>query len=192
MKLLEPSIAGPGAAIRKLFAAQEPLFRDHLLRLDTASRHDRFLSAVSDGFLIEYAQRCFDSHALVLGFLQGDAVRAAGELHVSETEMEKIGEVGFSVEQDFRGKGIGSAMLRRLIVSARNRGLRHLRMNCHAQNLAMQAIARKFKAELRIEHGATVGDLVPEPATPMSLLSEALGDAREIAQVFIRLRQRRG
>jgi hypothetical protein len=65
-------------------------------------------------------------------------------------------------------------------------------MNCHAQNLAMQAIARKFNAELRTEDGATVGDLVPEPATPLSLLTEAFGDAREIAQVFIRLRQRRG
>ena len=66
-------------------------------------------------------------------------------------------------------------MLKRLIVSARNRGTSppaHELPN--AQNLAMQAIARKFNAEMRTEDGATVGDLVPEPATPLSLLTEDL------------------
>jgi hypothetical protein len=34
-----------------------------------------------------------------------------------------------------------------------------LRMNCHGQDQAMQALARKFKADLRIDHAETVGDI---------------------------------
>jgi GNAT superfamily N-acetyltransferase len=118
-------------------------------------------------------------------------VRGAGELHSTGCEGNTIAEVAFSVEEEFRNKGIGMAMLKRLIISARNRGFRHLRMNCHAQNLAMQALARKFKADLYIEQGGTVGDIIARPPTPFSLLAEVLGDAREIAKAAINLRQRR-
>jgi GNAT superfamily N-acetyltransferase len=177
------------AAIRKLHAAEESLFRDHLLRLDTESRQNRFLSAVNDSFLIEYAQRCFDSNTIVLGFLQDGVVRAAGELHTAEPREEQTAELGFSVEQEYRNQGVGTAMLRHLIVLARNRRLHHLRMNCHPRNLAMQAIARKFKAELHFEQGAAIGYIEPGSPTPFSLLMQALRQASEIGRAAIKLSQ---
>jgi GNAT superfamily N-acetyltransferase len=173
--------------IRKLLPSDEPLFRDHLLRLDSQSRHDRFLSAVSDSFLCEYARSCFDGETLVLGLIEAELVRAAGELHAAEPRETETGEVALSVEPEFRNKGTGTEMLKRLIVSARNRGFRHLRMNCHAKNLAMQAVARKFKAEITIEQGGTVGRIEPGPRTPFSLLMEALSNAREIGKAVIGL-----
>jgi len=87
-------------------------------------------------------------------------------------------------------RGIGTAMLRRLILSARNRKIQHLRMNCHGQNQAMQELARKFKADLRIDHAETVGDIIPRAATPFSVLMEALDDAREFGQAAIDVRRR--
>ena len=72
-------------------------------------------------------------------------------------------------------RGIGTAVLRRLILSARNRKIQHLRMNCHGQNQAMQALARKFKADLRIDHAETVGDIIPRAATPSSALMGGAG-----------------
>ncbi|MEA2858952.1 MAG: hypothetical protein QOC72_991, partial [Methylobacteriaceae bacterium] len=45
--------------IRKLWPSDEPAFRDHLLRLDPDSRHDRFAMGVSDDFIRNYAERCF-------------------------------------------------------------------------------------------------------------------------------------
>jgi hypothetical protein len=63
-------------------------------------------------------------------------------------------------------------------------------MNCHGQNQAMQALARKFKAALRIDHAEAVEDIMPRAATPFSVLMEALDDAREFGQAAIDVRRR--
>src|SRR5258708_9524631 len=133
--------------IRKLLTTEKSLFRDHLLRLDAAGRRDRFMGGVADEFLVRYATECFASKSLVLGYFEEDKLRAARELHAPDDDLTS--DIAFSVEPEFRNRGIGTAMLRRLILSARNRKIQHLRMNCHGQNQAMQALARKFKADLR-------------------------------------------
>jgi hypothetical protein len=58
------------------------------------------------------------------------------------------------------------------------------------QNQAMQALARKLKADLRIDHAETVGDIIPRAATPFSVLMEALDGAREFGQAAIDVRRR--
>jgi ribosomal protein S18 acetylase RimI-like enzyme len=52
--------------------------------------------------------------------------RAAGELHAPDDDLTS--DIAFSVEPEFRNRGIGTAMLRRLILSARNRKIQHLRI----------------------------------------------------------------
>ncbi len=174
--------------IRRIFTTEVSLFRDHLLRLDAAGRRDRFMGGVADEFLVRYATECFASESLVLGLFEEDKLRAAGELHAPDDDLTS--DIAFSVEPEFRNRGIGTAMLRRLILSARNRKIQHLRMNCHGQNQAMQALARKFKADLRIDHTETVGDIIPRAVTPFSVLMEALDDAREFGQAAIDVRRR--
>ena len=174
--------------IRRIFTTEVSLFRDHLLRLDAAGRRDRFMGGVADEFLVRYATECFASKSLVLGFFEEDKLRAAGELHAPDDDLTS--DIAFSVEPEFRNRGIGTAMLRRLILSARSRKIQHLRMNCHGQNQVMQALARKFKADLRIDHAETVGDIIPRAATPFSVLMEALDDAREFGQAAIDVRRR--
>jgi len=174
--------------IRRIFTTEVSLFRDHLLRLDAAGRRDRFMGGVADEFLVRYATECFASKSLVLGFFEEDKLRATGELHAPDDDLTS--DIAFSVEPEFRNRGIGTAMLRRLILSARNRKIQHLRMNCHGQNQAMRALARKFKADLRIDHAETVGDIIPRAATPFSVLMEALDDAREFGQAAIDVRRR--
>jgi len=82
-----------------------------------------------------------------------------GELNAPDDGLTS--DIAFSVEPEFRNRGIGTAMLRRLILSVRNRKIQHLRMNCHGQNQAMQVLARKFKADLRVDYAETVGDIMP-------------------------------
>jgi ribosomal protein S18 acetylase RimI-like enzyme len=128
--------------IRKLLTTERSLFRDHLLRLDAAGRRDRFMGGVADEFLVRYATECSASKSLVLGYFEEDKLRAAGELQAPDNDLTS--DIAFSVEPEFRNRGIGTAMLRRLILSARNRKIQHLRMNCHGQNRAMQALARRL------------------------------------------------
>ena len=44
-----------GGMVRKLWIGETDKYRDHLLRLDPASRHSRFGGAVSDDFIRNFA-----------------------------------------------------------------------------------------------------------------------------------------
>ena len=58
----------PQGTIRKLWPGEAPKFRDHLLRLDKASRRMRFAHGVSDAFIEDYAARMADMGGIVYGF----------------------------------------------------------------------------------------------------------------------------
>jgi RimJ/RimL family protein N-acetyltransferase len=172
-------IAWPQGAVRKLFSTDMPLFRDHLLRLDGETRRDRFSGAVHDEFLKVYAARCFrEPGAVVFGYVEDGLVRGAAELHPVDLADESTAEAAFSVEPDFRQRGLGTVLFGRLIRTARNRGIHHLRINCLAHNAAMQALARKFNAQFKYDRWDIAGTIEPRNATPLSLLSEASDDAR--------------
>src|SRR5664280_1909415 len=72
------------AEVRRLWPADMPLFRDHLLRLDSRSRHERFSGGMSDDFLIRYAQNCFGEGDLVFGGFIDGVMRGADELRSRE------------------------------------------------------------------------------------------------------------
>ena len=167
----------PGT-IRKLFATDLPLFRDHLLRLDMETRHNRFATAVNDLFLTQYAERCFANGAIVFAYIEDGVVRGAAELHPLDADDDLSAEAAFSVEPYLRRRGIGTALFRRLITAARNRGIERLRINCLAHNDAMQALARKFPMQLSFDRWQIVGDLEPKPPTAATLYVEAMDDMR--------------
>lgn len=85
--------------IRKLRTTEEPLFRDHLLRLDAGGRRDRFMGRVADELLARYATKCFVSKSLVLGFFEQDNLRAAGEFYPPDGELTS--DIAFNVELEF-------------------------------------------------------------------------------------------
>ena len=66
---MDETLAMQIGAIRRLFATEGSLFRDHLLRLDAAGRRDRFMGGVADEFLVRYATECFASRASSSAFL---------------------------------------------------------------------------------------------------------------------------
>ena len=52
----------PASGHVRILTQQEvlPLLRDHLVRLDAESRHDRFNGFLDDSFIESYAARCAD------------------------------------------------------------------------------------------------------------------------------------
>ena len=66
-----------GGLIRKLWIGESERYRDHLLRLDAASRRNRFAGAVSDEFVRNYADLSFGIDALIHGFFVDDTLRGA-------------------------------------------------------------------------------------------------------------------
>jgi ribosomal protein S18 acetylase RimI-like enzyme len=65
-----------------------------------------------------------------------------GLLHV-EASRHGFGEIGMLVEQGWRGRGVGSALLRTAIVLAREQGLHKLCLEVFAHNTAAIALYRK-------------------------------------------------
>jgi hypothetical protein len=71
--------------------------------------------------------------------------------------------------------------MERTLRSARNRGIKHLRMDCLAENRRMQQLARKFEAGLSFDFGSVIGEVDPPRSTPLSLMREAIEDAHGVA-----------
>ena len=190
---MEPTYVHAGY-IRRLWSADLPLFRVHLLRLDQESRHARFGMAVSDQFLQDYAEHCFAMNGITFGYFVDGVIRGAGEFRplfeMYELSAQRTAEAAFSVEKDWRRKGVGTELLARIIHTARNRQAKELFMSCLASNRAMQNLALHFKAEIAFEPDQTTGKLIGRPPTPFSLMQEALEDSASYATAFLDLQKR--
>ena len=125
-----------GGLIRKLWIAEADLYRDHLLRLDSQSRRSRFAGAVSDQFLTKYAELAFSIDAIIHGFFVDDTLRGAAELRQVGSPMTHEAEVAFSIERPWQSHGVGSMLLERTLLAARNVGLKFLHMACLATTSA--------------------------------------------------------
>ena len=156
--------------IRTLTRADIPQLRDHLFRLDAISRRNRFLGNISDRSISTYPERCCENGAEAIGYFQDGVLRGVAEMHPDAAE-DSTAEVAFSVEPEFRRTGIGSELFGRLIGLARERRIDHLRLNCHPQNREMQALARKFQADIAIDRTGNVGRVKTRTArrAPVSL-----------------------
>ena len=163
-------------SIRKLRASETDLFRDHLLRLDRDSRRMRFAHGVSDAFIEDYAERMGEMGSIVYAWLVDGEVRAVAELRKLSDTWGREAEAAFSVEPAWQNRGIGSELMGRVIRAARNRGVVLLYMSCLAENRKMQAIARKYEAELRFEAGEVIGEIVPEGPSWLTLMAESVED----------------
>lgn len=176
--------------IRKLWPGERDLFIAHLLRLDSATRRDRFGVGVNDGFLIQYAHTTFGVGGIVFAYVEEATVRGAAELRGLGDLVAHAGEAAFSVEQGWRRRGIGAALFSRLIRTARNRSVNTLYMTCLPQNRAMQNLAARFDADLKVDLDGVTGLLDADGPTPFTIIGEAVDDARGLATVALNAQRR--
>src|ERR1700686_4429095 len=146
--------------VRTLSQQEElPLLRDHLLRLDRESRHDRFHGFMDDGFIERYAAKCASDGTIIIAYLEDGVVRGAAELHPPDQSPDALPEIAFSVEACVRRQGVGSILFKKVIAEARSKGYHSLRITTGAQNQAMRALANKFGAQLTFRHGESTGSI---------------------------------
>jgi len=185
--------------VRTLRQQEElPLLRDHLLRLDPESRHDRFHGFMDDSFIERYAAKCADDGTVIIAYIEGGVVHGAAELHPPDQSPDSLPEIAFSVETSVRRQGVGSILFEQLIAEARRKGYRNLRITTGAQNQAMRALAHKFGANLTFRHGESTGtiDLTqqpqPEPArfgiaTPLDAARAMVGFNRAYWKLLLQM-----
>jgi GNAT superfamily N-acetyltransferase len=170
-----------GGTIRKLWPGETQAYRDHLLRLDAESRRRRFSGTTSDDLIARHAAGARGLGVVLYGFFVDGTLRGAAELRQYGAPFGREAEAAFSVEQPWQSQGVGSVLLRRTLLTARNRGITALHMHCLAENRRMQRLARKFDADLHFDFGSVVGEVDAPRSTPLSLMREALDDAHGIA-----------
>jgi len=179
-----------GGVIRKLWIGEADKYRDHVLRLDPQSRRNRFGGAVSDDFVRNYVDLSISLDAVVHGFFVDGTLRGAAELRPLGIHFPRQAEAAISVEKSWQSYGVGSALLGRTLLAARNRGFRLLHMACLAENRRMQQLARKFDAELTFDFGTVVGEVESSNATPMSVVREMIADHHGFATAVLDLQSR--
>lgn len=157
------TVAPLTGTIRLLRHSELHQFKAHLLRLDAASRRDRFNDPTNDSFVAAYADRCFHDGTIVIGYVEQGEIFGAAELHECLENAEPTGEIAFSVEQHLQHRGLGGLLFSRLIESARAFGYERLRVTTHPQNAAMKRLARRFDAKLSFDDGETVGTIELAP-----------------------------
>src|SRR5215468_11367161 len=137
--------------IRKLWINETDAYRDHLLRLDRVSRNRRFSGAVSDELIARHASSANGLGVVVHGFFVDGVLRGAAELRPLRSPLTREGEAAISIEQPWQSHGVGTVLLERTLLAARNRGIKLLHMACLAHNRRMIDLARKFDAELKFD-----------------------------------------
>src|SRR5262245_62178951 len=165
-----------GGVFRKIWIGEIDHYRDHLLRLDGDSRYARFGGAVADEFIRGYVTATFGLNATVHGFLVDGVLRGAAELRPLGPAFAREADAALSIEAPWQSHGVGSALLDRTLLAARNRGIKRLHMACLADNRRMRELARKFEAELSFDFGGVVGEVAAARPTPLSVLRELVAD----------------
>jgi GNAT superfamily N-acetyltransferase len=184
--------------IRRLWPSDKDAFRDHLLRLDARSRHERFGGGMSDDFLIQYADNCFGQGDLLYGAFAEGRMCGAAELRSNRaiwTEQAPFdrnihAEAAFSVEGEYRRRGIGEALFKRLQRAATNHGVETIEIVCLPDNVGMRRLAQKFKTHFTFEESALAGRLKARRPTPFSLMREASIDMLDFGAAIMDAQRR--
>jgi len=189
-KFAMPDLLPPGGSFRKILIHEIEGYREHLLRLDAASRRSRFGGAVSEEFIRNYVDLARGLGSVLHGFFVDGVVRGVAELRPLGAASSREAEAAFSIEKPWQSHGVGRALLERTLLSARNRRIRLLYMACLAENKVMQQLARKFDAELSFDFGTVVGEVQAPHPTPLSVMHELLVDSSGFATALLDVQSR--
>jgi GNAT superfamily N-acetyltransferase len=114
---------------------------------------------------------------VIVGYLEAGELRAQGELLPITDDGMRAAEVAVSVEPAWQSRGIGTELLRRLIVAARNRLIGRLDMVCLIDNHRVLRMARRFEGRLDFDRGEALARIEPPWPTWWTLMEEALDAA---------------
>ena len=176
--------------IRKLWSVETHAYRDHLLRLDAESRRNRFCGGIADDIIRSYTATARGNDVILHGFFVDGVLRGVADLRIVRPLDRQEAEVAFSIEKPWQSHGVGSALLERTLLAARNRGIKHLQVCCLMDNQRMQQLARKFEAELSFDFGTVIGTMENPHPTPLSLMQEMAVDGHSFAAAYVNFQSR--
>lgn len=162
--------------IRKLLPSEARQLQDHLLRVAPEDRTLRFMGTVDEAGIRRHCERLDWPRNVVIGFFEAGVLRGVAELHVADAHPPVLCELAVTVEKPWQDRGIGTELLRRGLLIARNRSARGVQLNCFADNYRIQHIVQKFGVPVHHAMGASEAEIPTEPPTYWSLCEELMDD----------------
>jgi RimJ/RimL family protein N-acetyltransferase len=153
-----------------LSAAELPQYLDHLLRLDAADRRLRFGYAISDDAIRSHVSGINGDGHRILAVSDG-AGRVIGAVHIASVDAQAA-ELAFSIDKEWRGRGLGTQLFERAVLWARNRGIRRAHLYCLSDNAGIRQLARNAGMQMHSDGSESEGCLALAPATPFSFARE--------------------
>jgi GNAT superfamily N-acetyltransferase len=172
--------AAPGDGIRRIGHAARDELKRHLLRLSAYHRRMRFNGSVSDGFIETYCRGLPGASSMVLGYYADGALRGAAELFIlTDNSPRRSCEIALSVEAEHQGRGIGTSLVKRMLIMASNRRVRTMHVLYAPGNKRMENIVRRFDAAVSSDGAQAEAILSVPPPDDLSVFEEAMtGGAR--------------
>lgn len=175
----------PAVRVKELSERDRRRLLMHFLDLDENDRLLRFGSPLPDELITKYVQRMDFNRDTVFGVYDSKfklvgvghlafAPREALPAVATATAKERVAEFGVSVSDSARGMGVGSKLFERAAIHCRNGDVDTLYMHCLASNQTMIHIAQKAGMEIFRDHGEADAYLKLMPASPGSVLKEAV------------------
>jgi len=180
-------MSSEAVAIRQLWPVEQALFRQHLDELDPKSRALRFGGMVHDSFLDVYARSAFTGGHMVYGAFVDARLVGVGEIKLIASKLPLRAETAFSVVPEWQDKGVGDALIGRIIAALQNRSVTSVSLWCLASNKRMRHLAEKHGSHLEFSDAdETRSELdLPWPM-PSSIMEEVCGEAACYAQNLYR------
>lgn len=170
--------------IRRLLPGDAGRLADHLKRLDADARRLRFGATLTDEAVDDYVRRIDWLRSLQFAQVEDGEIRATCQLAWRDPLWPSSAELAISVERPLQDRGIGSELMRRTLVAARNRNIRHVDMICLAENAKMRHIARKFESMLELVDGDVAGRIDLDSPDQLSMLQELFAESEAMIGAF--------
>lgn len=147
---------GETALIRPIRPEDEPLIVKFHETLSDRSVYFRYLQALNLSQRVAHERLiriCFNDYdrEIALVAVRDDEIMGVGRLHKGRGSTEA--EFALLISDAHQRKGLGTAIMGRLLDVARSEGVRKVTADIHADNSAMQAIARKAGFKIKRDLG---------------------------------------
>ena len=165
--------------VLELHSSHKPKILQHLLSLNEEDRRLRFGTQTPDQVIHQYVEGldldkdtvfgCFDAQLQLIGMAHlAYLPKAVGQAQAAE--------FGVSVLPEGRAQGIGTALLARAAVHARNTNIETLFVHCLANNKAMMHLAQKAGMQVEYAYGDADAYLKLPPANHSTRVQEAANE----------------
>jgi RimJ/RimL family protein N-acetyltransferase len=176
---LKPYMARQAVPVRELHAGHREEILQHFLQLDDEDRRLRFGTQTPDEVIRRYVEGLDFNKDAIFGIFDLN-LKLIGMAHLAYLPQTKgkarSAEFGVSVLPEGRAQGLGTALLQRSAVHARNTRIEVLYVHCLSNNKAMMHLAQKAGMTVEYAHGDADAYLKLPPASPTTIVQEAANE----------------